>query len=57
MPDKVTIDKGGANAAALEALQETTDHAIEARQSLYLNNLIEQNHRAVERIVRTMARR
>ena len=54
LPDKVTIDKSGANTAALAALQEETGHAIEIRQSKYLNNLIEQDHRSVKRIVRPM---
>ena len=54
LPDKVTIDKSGANTAAIEALQEETGHAIEIRQNKYLNNLVEQDHRAVKRIVRPM---
>jgi transposase-like protein len=54
LPDKVTIDKSGANTAALEALQEDTGHAIEIRQNQYLNKLVEPDHRAVKRIVRPM---
>ena len=54
LPDTVTIDKSGANTAALEALQEETGHVIEIRQNKYLNNLVEQDHRAVKRIVRPM---
>ncbi len=54
LPDTVTIDKSGANTAALEALKEETGHAIEMRQNKYLNNLVEQDHRAVKRIVRPM---
>jgi putative transposase len=54
LPDKVTIDKSGANTAASEALQEETGQAIEIRQSKYLNNLIEQDHRAIKRIIRPM---
>ncbi len=54
LPDKITIDKSGANTAAIEALKESTGHAIEIRQNKYLNNLIEQDHRAVQRIVRPM---
>ena len=54
LPAKVTIDKSGANTAALEALQEETGQAIAIRQSKYLNNRIEQDHRAVKRIVRPM---
>jgi putative transposase len=53
-PIKVTIDKSGANIAALEALQEETGQAIEIRQNKYLNNLIEQDHRAIKRIIRPM---
>ena len=54
LPDKVTIDKSGAHTAAIEALKEETGHAIEIRQNKYLNNLVEQDHRAVKRIVRPM---
>ena len=54
LAEKVTIDKSGANTAALEALQEETDATIEIRQNKYLNNLVEQDHRAVKRIVRPM---
>jgi len=54
LPAKVTIDKSGANTAALEALQEETGHKIEISQSKYLNNLVEQDHRAVKRVVRPM---
>lgn len=54
LPEKVTIDKSGANTAAIEALKEETGHAIEIRQNKYLNNLVEQDHRAVKRIVRPM---
>ena len=46
LPDKVTIDKSGANTAAIEALKEETGQAIEIRQIKYLNNLVEQDHRA-----------
>jgi putative transposase len=54
LPDKVTINKSGANTAALEALSEETGAKIEIRQSNYLNNLVEQDHHAVKRIVRPM---
>lgn len=54
LPDKVTIDKSGANTAALDALQEEACHKIEIHQSKYLNNLVEQDHRAIKRIVRPM---
>ncbi len=54
LPEKIAIDKSGANTAAIEALKEDTGHAIEMRQNNYLNNLVEQDHRAVKRIVRPM---
>jgi putative transposase len=54
LPDQVTIDKSGANTAAIEALQEGTGYKIEVRQNKYLNNLIEQDHRAIKRIIRPM---
>src|SRR5512147_1224756 len=54
LPAKVTIDQSGANTAALEALKEETGQKLEIRQSKYLNNRIEQDHRAVKRIVRPM---
>ena len=54
LPEKVTIDKSGANTAALEALKEETGQEIEVRQIKYLNNLVEQDHRAIKRLVRPM---
>ena len=53
-PDKMTIGKSGANTAALDALNDEPNVNIEVRQSKYLNNLIEQDHRAIKRIVRPM---
>lgn len=55
-PVKVTIDQSEANTAALIALNASTDADahIEIRQRKYLNNLIEQDHRAVKRIIRPM---
>ncbi len=51
LPATVAIDKSGANSAAIE---EDTAPTIEIRQSQYLNNRVEQDHRAVKRIVRPM---
>jgi putative transposase len=52
LPDKITIDKSGANAAAVHAIHEDTGAPIELRQVKYLNNLLEQHHRAIKRIIR-----
>jgi transposase-like protein len=54
VPEKITIDKSGANAAAVHGLVADSGVATELRQSKYLNNLIEQDHRAIKRIVRPM---
>jgi len=57
-PVQVTIDQSGANTAALAALNTDIDtHTvpkIQIRQRKYLNNLIEQDHRAIKRITRPM---
>ena len=54
VPEKITIDKSGANTAAIEGIRADSGVDIEMRQSKYLNNLIEQDHRAVKRMVRPM---
>ena len=51
---KITIDKSGANTAAITSIQADSGLPIEMRQSKYLNNLVEQDHRAVKRITRPM---
>ncbi|WP_432324165.1 IS6 family transposase [Yersinia enterocolitica] len=55
-PEVVTIDKSGANTAALTTLNtdKTEDETITIRQSKYLNNLIEQDHRNIKRRTRLM---
>lgn len=54
LPDKVTIDKSGANTAAVKRTQADTGAPIELRQVKYLNNIVEQDHRAIKRIIRPM---
>jgi transposase-like protein len=54
VPEKITIDKSGANTAAIAGVRADSGADIEMRQSKYLNNLIEQDHRAIKRIVRPM---
>jgi transposase-like protein len=53
-PLNATIDKSGANLAALEAVNEDRRNKIEFRQNRYLNNLVEQDHRSVKKRVRPM---
>jgi putative transposase len=53
-PAKITIDKSGANTAAIESCDAAHDTEVEIRQVKYLNNVVEQDHRAIERQVRPM---
>ena len=54
VPKTITIDKSGANTAAIEAMRADSGADIGLRQSNYLNNIVEQDHRAIKRIVRPM---
>jgi putative transposase len=54
VPETVTIDKSGANLAALHAVNAGCDTPIKIRQVKYLNNVVEQDHRAIKRIIRPM---
>ncbi|WP_232455492.1 transposase, partial [Burkholderia ubonensis] len=54
MPETVTIDKSGANLAALKDLNATREQPIKIRQRKYLNNIIEQDRRAIKRRTRPM---
>jgi transposase-like protein len=53
-PETVTMDKSGANLAALQAINAERETPIKVRQVKYSNNIVEQVHRAVKRIVRPM---
>jgi putative transposase len=53
-PAKITIDKSGANMAAIESHNAGHEAGIEIRQVKYLNNIVEQDHRAIKRLVRPM---
>jgi putative transposase len=48
------MDKSGANQAALEQLNKEREVPITIRQVKYLNNIVEQDHRAIKRITRPM---
>ena len=54
VPKKMAMDKSGANKAAIDQIIENTALPIVVRQSKYLNNIVEQDHRAIKRIVRPM---
>ena len=46
-PDKVAMDKSGANKAAIDAINANRDVPIVVRQVKYLNNIVEQDHRVL----------
>jgi putative transposase len=54
IPEKVTMDKSGANKAAIDQIIEDQNLSILVRQVKYLNNIVEQDHRAVKRITKPM---
>lgn len=54
VPEKITIDKSGANTAAVRGLIADSGVTIELRRSKYLNNLVEQDHRSIKRRIRPM---
>ena len=54
VPEKITIDKSGADAAAIESYNTEHGADIEIRQVKYPNNIVEQDHRAIKRAVRPM---
>ncbi|RYE72734.1 MAG: IS6 family transposase [Oxalobacteraceae bacterium] len=53
-PDKVAMDKSGANKAAMDAINAGRAVSILVRQVKYLNNIVEQDHRAIKRVTRPM---
>jgi putative transposase len=54
LPEKITIDQSGSNTAAITHYNKTHQTAIIMRHSKYLNNIVEQDHRAVKRLTRPM---
>jgi len=54
LPEKITIDQSGSNTAAINHYNKIHKTAIAIRQCKYLNNIVEQDHRAVKRKVRPM---
>jgi putative transposase len=54
VPEKITIDGSEANAAAIRSYNQEHGTTIVIRQVKYLNNIVEQDHRAVKRVTRPM---
>ena len=53
-PEKVTMDKSGANKSAIDQIIEDKNISVIVRQIKYLNNIVEQDHHAVKRITKPM---
>ncbi len=53
-PETVTMDKSGANLAAIQSINAEREVLIEVRQIKYLNNIVEQDQRAIKRIINPM---
>ena len=53
-PEKVAMDKSGANKAAIDAINVGRDVPILVRQVKYLNHTVEQDHCAIKRVTRPM---
>jgi transposase-like protein len=54
IPEKVTMDKSGANKAAIDEINASREIPIVVRQVKYLNNIVEQDHRAIKRVTKPM---
>ena len=54
VPENVTMDRSGANKAAMDEINARGETLIIVRQIKYLNNIIEQDHRAVKRVTKPM---
>jgi putative transposase len=54
VPEKITIDGSAANEAAIKSDNEEHGTAITIRKITYLNNIVEQDHRAVQRVTRPL---
>ena len=48
-PEKIAIDKSRANGTEIEGYNSDMNTRIELRQVKYLNNIVEQDHRAIKR--------
>ena len=53
-PEKVSMDKSGTNKSAIDQMIENKTISIIVRQVKYVNNNVEQDHRAIKRITKPM---
>jgi len=48
------MDKSGANKAAMDEINGSRETPVIVRQVKYLNNIVEQDHRAIKRVTKPM---
>lgn len=53
-PSLINIDKSGANTAAIKQYNRDENKRVKIRQCKYFNNIVEQDHRFIKRIIRPM---
>jgi transposase-like protein len=53
-PEMVAMDKSGANKTAIDAINAERAVPIVVRRVKYLNNIVEQDHRAIKRVTKPM---
>ena len=53
-PGLINIDKSGANKAGIKTFNQDNNKSVKIRQCKYLNNIVEQDHRNIKRITRSM---
>ena len=53
-PSLINIDQSGANNAAIKQFNAEESTRIKIRQCKYLNNVVEQDHRLIKRITKSM---
>ena len=54
VPEKLTMDKSGSNKVAMDEINGRSKIPIIVRQVKYLNNIVEQDHRAIKRVTKPM---
>jgi transposase-like protein len=54
LPQKIAMDKSGANKAVIDEINGALAVPIMARQVKYLNNIVEQDYRAIKRLTKPM---
>ena len=53
-PSLINIDKSGANTAAIKQYNSDENKRIKIHQCKYFNNIVEQDHRFIKRLIRPM---